>query len=103
MGFYLIGLLFVFDRSGGLRGEVVEYAVYSVNLVGYPVGYALEDVPVYSLYRRRHRVLSIYGTDNAGPLKAALAALYAGGLEIGNYGEILPHLAHKARLLELLA
>ena len=50
-----------------------------------------------------HGVAGVDGTDNHGPIPAALVILHAGRLVVGHYGEVLPDLAFQAVLRELLA
>ncbi len=50
-----------------------------------------------------HNISGVDGADDAGPVEGALAVLDAGGLEVRNNGKVLPYLALKACLGELLA
>ena len=95
--------LFVFHSCRGLRRVVEEDAVDAGDLGGDAHGKAVQKGRIQVLHGNFHDVHGVDGADYAGPVEGALAVLYAGGLEVRDYGKVLPYLALKAGLGELLA
>ena len=89
------------DRGDGLRREIVEHAVDAGDLVRDALGDMLQQRKGHILDRGGHGVTGVDGADDDRPLVAALAILDAHGLEVRHDGEVLPHLAGQAVLVEL--
>ena len=91
------------DRAAGLRGEVVQNAADAVDLGGDAVADLLEERPIELGHLGGHGVDRVDGADERRPLVQALVVLHAGDAEVRHGHEVLPNLALKAGVGELLA
>ena len=98
-----LSVLFPFDRSRGLRGQVVEDAVDALDLARDASGDVLQEREGDVLNRCGHRVFGVDGADNDRPFVGAHILFDARGLEIGDQREILPNLAFQTVLRKFLA
>ena len=94
--------LFPLDGSGGLGGEVHQDAVDAGDFVGDAVRDMVQEGVGDFLNGGSHGVPGVDGADNGGPTLIAFAVLDAHALQIGHGDEVLPDLAGKAVLVELL-
>ena len=74
-----------------LRCEVEKNTVNAVDLVGYSVGYMVQERIGDLLDGRTHSVGRIYRADDCGPALVSLAVLYANALNVRNCDKILPN------------
>jgi len=94
--------LFPLNSADGLGGQVVEDAVDAVYLVGDTVGDVLQQLEGDVLNGCSHSIHGVDGADDCGPTLVALAVLDADRLHVGDSDKVLPYLAGKAVLIELL-
>ena len=69
--------LFPLDGSGWLRSQIIQHSVDAGNFVGDAVYDLAEEGVGDLLDGGGHGVLRVDGADDAGPLEAAEAILYA--------------------------
>lgn len=101
-GFLGFFVLFPLNRASRLWGQVEQTAVDALDLGGDTGGDMLEQVEGYILHSGGHGVHGIDRADDHAPLVRALIVTDADGLDVGDRGKILPHLALQAVLGELL-
>src|SRR5699024_3133236 len=92
-GFAPFRASFPFNGTGGLGRQVIEDPVDSLYLAGNPAGNVLEQIKRHVFHSSRHSVHSVYRTDDYTPFICPAVIPHAHALEIGDHGEILPHLA----------
>ena len=95
--------LFPLNRPGRLRGQIQHYAVDAFYLMGDPGGDVVEEGIGDLLDGGRHGVGGVDRADDGRPALVALAVLYADTLHVRHGNEVLPDLAGKAVLVELLS
>ena len=96
-------LLFIFHSGGGLRCIVKQDSVDSRDLGNDPLHEMVDQFigKVFNGYF--HHIRGIDGADDAGPVEGSLSVLYACGLEVGDYGEVLPYFAFQTVLCKFFA
>ena len=95
--------LFPLNRSDRLGGEIHYDAVDAFDLVGDAVGDMVQEGVGDLLDGGGHGVGGVHRADDCRPALIALAVAHADALEVGHGDEILPDLAGKAVLVELLS
>lgn len=95
--------LFPLNRADRLGGEVHYNTVDAFDLVGDAVGDMMQEGVGYLLDGGGHGVGGVHRADDCRPALIALAVAHADTLEVGHGDEILPDLAGKAVLVELLS
>ena len=95
--------LFVLDRRDGFAAEIVENAVHAFYFCEDPVADAEQQLIGDLFDGGRCRIYGVHCADDYHPVVGTFAVLDAGGLEVRNYGEVLPYLAGQTCSGELLA
>ena len=86
-------VLFPLYGSSGLRRQVIKDSVDAGNFAGDTAYDLRKEVIGDLLDGSGHGVFGVDRADDAGPLEAAQAILYANGFIVRNDGEVLPYLA----------
>ena len=95
--------LFPLNRADRLGGDIHYDAVDTLDLMGDAVGDMMQEGVGYLLDGGGHGIGGVHRADDCRPALIALAVAHADALEVGHGDEILPDLAGKAVLVELLS
>ena len=95
-------VLFPLHRSRRFGGYIVNYSVYMVYFVCYPVGYPCEDVIWYLCPIGCHKVVCCYGPDSYKVVIGSVVAHYAYCLYVRQNCKELAQAALKSAFLDLV-